>query len=87
MTISEVSRRLRTLYSVPKSPDPSPEEIAQACAAIRAEWSEEEHEQRCVVRRREWTPIAVPDSVLGCANALRNGFDELPEFMPTCARS
>lgn len=87
MTISEVSRRLHTLYSVPRSPDPTPREIKLACAEIRRGWSEEEHAQRCVTRSGEWTPAVVPASVLGCANALRTGYDELPESMPTCARS
>jgi len=87
MSISEVSRRLHTLYTVPRSPDPSQEEILAACAEIRRGWSEEEHAQRCVTRSGEWTPAVVPASVLGCANASRTGFDELPESMPTCARS
>jgi transcriptional regulator with XRE-family HTH domain len=87
MTISEVSRRLHTLYSVPKKPDPTPRAIRLACAAIRRGWSEQEREQRCVRRCGEWTPTVVPASVLACANAWRNGFDELPEFMPTSARS
>jgi len=87
MRISEVSRRLHTLYSVPRSPDPSPEAIEQACAEIRRGWSEEEHAQRCVQRAGSWTPAVVPVSVLGCVNGWRSGFDALPESMPTCARS
>ena len=87
MSISEVSRRLHTLYSVPRSPDPTPREIKLACAEIRRGWSEEELEQRCVTKAGRWTPTVVPASVLGCANAWRSGFDELPESMPTCARS
>lgn len=87
MSISEVSRRLHTLYTVPRRPDPTPREIKLACAEIRRGWSEEERAQRCVRRSGEWTPAVVPASVLGCVNASRNGFDELPEFMPTSARS
>jgi hypothetical protein len=87
MSISEVSRRLHTVYCVPRSPDPSQEEILQACAEIRRGWSEEEREQRCVTKAGRWTPTVVPASVLGCANGWRAGFDELPESMPTCARS
>lgn len=87
MPISEVLRRLHTLYSVPRSPDPSPEAIEQACAEIRRGWSEEEHAQRCVQRAGSWTPAVVPVSVLASARAWRSGFDALPESMPTYARS
>jgi hypothetical protein len=38
---------------------PSPEQIRRRCAAIRAEWSEREHERRASVPRRPW---AVPQS-------------------------
>lgn len=52
-------QHLRQQYALPKrtrgrpargplEPDPSPEELAQRCAEVRAKWSEEETEKRRV---------------------------------------
>lgn len=38
--------------SASKEPDPTPEEIAERAAAVRASWSEEEAERRAVGRLR-----------------------------------
>lgn len=43
------------------SDDPTPEEIAQRAAAIRATWSERiEHERRVWHGRREWVLPCIP---------------------------
>ena len=54
-------QHLRRKYALPKrnkgrpslgslEPDPTPEELAERCAAVRAKWSEEETERRRVGR-------------------------------------
>lgn len=34
--------------------EPSPEQIAEVCRAIRAEWSDDEHERRQVAKPPSW---------------------------------
>lgn len=50
---------LRAKRTGEKQTSPTPEEIAERAAAIRATWSEEEHERRRVGRRaQQWQPPA-----------------------------
>lgn len=57
-------QHIRRRYALPKRskgrpacgslcPDPTPEELAERCAAVRAKWSEEETERRRVGRGAE----------------------------------
>ena len=44
----------------PKHPDPTPEEIAAACADIQAEWSEDEKRHRAGIRSGVDMRVFVP---------------------------
>ncbi|WP_197529170.1 hypothetical protein [Aeoliella mucimassa] len=44
-------------------PDPSPEEIAQACAEIRKGWSKVERAKRKAQKVDEWCPPALSEMV------------------------
>lgn len=87
MSSSELSHRLHEIYSAPQVGDPTEEEIARGCAAIQQGWSPAERRKRCVTHSGRWRPAVVPASVLASARSWQGGFDELPEFTPTCVRS
>jgi hypothetical protein len=67
MTTSQMSRRLRQMYSMEQAlhPDPAPDEISAVCEEIQREWSPRERRRRQVSRVGRWSPAVVPASVLG----------------------
>lgn len=69
LTTSQISRRIRRIWSQDSSarPDPKPDEISAACAEIQREWSDDERQRRLVCRAGRWTPAVVPASLLGLA--------------------
>jgi transcriptional regulator with XRE-family HTH domain len=66
LTTSQMSRRLRQMYSMDqaKQPDPGPDEINAVCAQIQREWSEEERRRRDMYRVGRWQPAVVPVCVM-----------------------
>lgn len=51
-------------------PDPTPEEIREACERIQAKWTAKEEAKRLVATRNEWTLPSYATSTLG------EGFDD-----------
>lgn len=48
----------------PPTPNPTPEQIAEACLRIQAGWSEAERAKRCCVKVERWTAPRIDDEAI-----------------------